>query len=864
MSRDSESRRAWIKNVAIIFLVVLLLLTFFSNTILNYTLPEVSAQYARYGTITTSVKLNGTVKANESYNVQYEAEQAEAENGTVQSRKVISVYVKEGDTVSVDTPIISLQGGASEQLKAAQEEYDKLKREYDLALLEDTVTGLTSSKTISDAEQKIVDQKKALAELKEDYNAVINGVDNTSVIEARIEALEEEIEDLTDVVNAQKEKITEIEGKIKTAEGMIEEDILSTLTVTEKLAIAEDEYTSIEASYNTLSAEVKELKAVLDKIQSSSGDIDKANTLTNEIKTLEESLDKLELERKRYVEDYKRQYDSSISSYEKLEETYENAKAEYYKYEKQYGDEIDLLESYSLDYQNKSTAYNRLLNNKEAYESAVEKYEDAKLRYQTALSNKVDYDSEQLLKATMDEREVAMNGAKVDCPTPEELDRAKAEMNTAGELYSMVQGYAEALSSLQLDMEKAEKAMNSYSQDSSDITIDSTTYNRKLEDYDSQISDLERQISDAYEKLDVIGLPTVDDVVDYTVTYDLAEAQRKYDDANAELTEITKKYEEAKTKVESLRKQSTAEGTVSEYTLLLEKYEADLDSLEAQLKQKNKDLEAKKKELSKTETPADPDDILKQIETAESTVKDLEAQLEITKATETKSDKTTEFEREDQLKKLEELQAKIEEYKNAPENTDVKAPIAGRVVSVDVVPGDTVTSGQTVARIEIADKGYICEVSMSAEESRKVQVGAECSISNSWWYSDIKATVSQIRSDAQSQGKNRIVVITVTGDSVYEGQSLSFTVGDKNQSYDCVLPNSAIREDNDGKFVLTVTSKKTPLGVRYTAVRTNIEVIASDDTNSAVSGLYGSEFVITNSTSPISDRQQVRLTDENG
>ena len=67
MSRDSESRRAWIKNAAIIFLVILLLLTFFSNTILNYTLPEVSAQYAQYGTIAASVKVTGTVKANESY-----------------------------------------------------------------------------------------------------------------------------------------------------------------------------------------------------------------------------------------------------------------------------------------------------------------------------------------------------------------------------------------------------------------------------------------------------------------------------------------------------------------------------------------------------------------------------------------------------------------------------------------------------------------------------------------------------------------------------------------------------------------------------------------------------------------------------
>ena len=68
-------------------------------------------------------------------------------------------------------------------------------------------------------------------------------------------------------------------------------------------------------------------------------------------------------------------------------------------------------------------------------------------------------------------------------------------------------------------------------------------------------------------------------------------------------------------------------------------------------------------------------------------------------------------------------------------------------------------------------------------------------------------------------------------------------------------------QEVDGKFVLVVESKKTPLNVRYTAKRVDIEVIASDDTQSAVSGLYGSEFVVTNSTVPISDKQQVRLAE---
>lgn len=775
MSKDSESRRAWIKNVMIIFLVVLLLLTFFSNTILNYTLPEVSAQYAKYGSITSSVKVNGTVKANESYNVMYEADQAEAEGGTIQSRKVVSVYVKEGDTVSTDSPIIALQGGASDQLKAAQDEYDKLKRTYDLALLQDTVNGLQSSKTLNDAVQAIADQKKTLAELKEEYAAVMNGADTTSVIEARIEMLEEEIEDLTDLITAQSSKIAEIEGKIQSAEGMIEEDIFSTLTVSEKLAIAEEEYAAIEQSYNTLSADVENLKSELERIQGSSGDIEKANALTKEIRTLEDQLYNLEKQYDRAEEDY-------------------------------YDDVSAIVESYG-----------------KAFDAAQKALDD----YLDALEN-----AEQETPDASEEELPIYDGY----PDPQEEALREALEEASDNYDRALRGEVDEIESLR------------------------KSYERSQEDLEDQINTVERQISDAREKLDVVGLPEVDDVVDYATGYDLAEAQRKYEEASAELTEVKSKYEETKTKVESLRKQNTASGTVSEYTLLLQTYESDLDSLEAQLKQKNKELEAKRKEKDKIETPADPDEILKQIETAESTIKDLEAQLEITKATETQSGKTTEFERADQLEQLAELEAKIEEYKNAPETTNVNAPIAGRIVSIDVVPGDTVTSGQTVARIEIADKGYICEISMAAEEARKIQVGAECSISNSWWYSEISASVTQIRSDPKSQGKNRIVVITVNGD-VYEGQNLSFTIGDRNQSYDCVLPNSAIREDNDGKFVLTVTSKKTPLGVRYTAVRTNIEVIASDDTNSAVSGLYGSEFVITNATSPISDKQQVRLAE---
>ena len=742
MSNDSASRRAWIKNAAIIFLVILLLLTFFSNTILNYSLPEVSAQYTSSGTLSTAIKASGTVKANASYNVVYEADAADSADGVAQTRKVLSVFVKEGQTVEKDAPILELKGGASEQLKSAQDEYDKLKREYDLAVLGDNVANLNSDKTISDAQKTLADAKDELAKLQKNYNDLLSGVDTTTILQNQISALEDTIENLTDQQTAMTDKITEVNGIISEAKALIEKDILSNQTVAEKLSAAEEAYNSISCDYDTLKKEVDFYKERLDEVKKISGDVTEANKLTQEWNTLDNTLKKTKQERRYYEDD-------NSETVTALKEAMEAAKK--------------ILASFDTD-----SGENQEITKDEAQKN----YDEAKAAY-----------------------------------------------------------------------EKADRE-----------------YERKLDDYDDQISSLEEKMDEIEAKLNVIGMPKVDDIFDYTVDYDLASAQKDYDEASAKLTELETKYTDAKTKYESLIKQSSAEDTVNEYSLILETYKNEESSLKDTIKQKNKELDNLKKQLSDSTTDLTPEALEDKIKEQKNSVDSLEAALKITQATENQTTTTNKLTREDQKKQLEELAAKIETYKNAPENTQVTAPIAGKITAINFTAGESVTSGNTVASIEIADKGYIVEISMAADQARKIQVGTPCSVVNSWWYSNIEASVTGMRSDPSSQGKNRIITITVSGD-VSEGQTLNFSIGDKSQSYDSVLPNSAIREDNDGKFVLVVESKKTPLNMRYTAKRVDIEVLASDDTQSAVSGLYGSEFVITNSTVPIADKQQVRLAE---
>lgn len=88
MNENGSKKREWVKTAAIIFLTVLLILTFFSNTIQNYSLPEVATQYVQSGTITAKIRGTGTIESGDPYEVK-----------VTESRKVSSVAVKVGDTV---------------------------------------------------------------------------------------------------------------------------------------------------------------------------------------------------------------------------------------------------------------------------------------------------------------------------------------------------------------------------------------------------------------------------------------------------------------------------------------------------------------------------------------------------------------------------------------------------------------------------------------------------------------------------------------------------------------------------------------------------------------------------------------------
>ena len=211
-------------------------------------------------------------------------------------------------------------------------------------------------------------------------------------------------------------------------------------------------------------------------------------------------------------------------------------------------------------------------------------------------------------------------------------------------------------------------------------------------------------------------------------------------------------------------------------------------------------------------------------------------------------------------KNLEKLREKVNELSGAGGSNEVTAKVAGTVSEINVRAGGDANAQETLAVIELTDRGYTVSISATAEQAKKVTVGDTAEVTTYWWGSEIKAVLDSIKNDPQSGGRNKILVFTVSGD-VEPGTNLNLSIGQKSQNYDSIVPKSAVRSDTNGKFVLVLTQKSSPIGNRYVATRVDVNVLAEDDVSAAVTGLSYGDYVITTSSKPIEAGTLVRMAE---
>ena len=443
--------------------------------------------------------------------------------------------------------------------------------------------------------------------------------------------------------------------------------------------------------------------------------------------------------------------------------------------------------------------------------------------------------------STLTEKQNAIAGAK------QKVKDAQAAVDAAQANVDKIKAQIDALGNTTVDTTAEEKAVLDAERVSSDaqdkLSTAEEVYTPAKAAYDSAVSDL------------AAAQAAYDDTVDAYIA-----AKTAWEKATDETDKKTK--EEVKNAAESTM--NKAKRRLDNCQKTVDTCKASLDSVSGtyETAKNNANYNLSVKKLTGAET-AEANNLQAQLNQATTALS--AANTALTNATgdsEKVSEKINgEVTISSAYKTVVELQEEVAKLQEKSIGTEITAPISGTVTDITVTAGTTVNANDVMMTIQPENKAYTLQFSVTENQAKRIRVGDSAEVLNNWYGNDITATVTNIHKDPQNRSSS-IVVCDVKGD-VSVGDSYTLSIGQQSSNYDNIVPTSAIREDSNGSFLLIIESKSTPLGNRYYARRVDVEVITSDDKQSAVTGaLEGYEYVITTTTKPVEENQQVRLASE--
>ena len=321
------------------------------------------------------------------------------------------------------------------------------------------------------------------------------------------------------------------------------------------------------------------------------------------------------------------------------------------------------------------------------------------------------------------------------------------------------------------------------------------------------------------------------------------------------ITAVAKGYGEILTAKDALTKAQDA------YNKAVESMQPQNEALNKQVTEAKREmdaLEAEYKELSDKKTAYD-------------TAKDNVISCENALQTLLKTSKLDNLELSKMANEIAKLEAKLEELSGGEKDAEgnvtggqIVSEVNGVVKEINVTAGNNTDPATAVMTIEVPDRGYTVSMNVTNEQAQKVTIGDTAEISTGYWGSSgLSGKLVGIRNNTSAgQSGCKQLVFDVTGSDITSGTQVSVSIGQRSQNYDTIVPNSALRSDSNGSFVLVIVAKSSPLGNRFVATRVDVTELAKDDVNTAVSGgLSAYDMVLTTATKPVEDGMLVRLPD---
>ena len=802
--QEQPRNRDWVKNAAIIFLVVLLVLTFFSNTIMNRSLPEVATQEVESGSIVARVRGTGTVQANSNTQVKMD-----------RTRVIRSVLVKVGQKVEAGDVLFTLGEGASEEIDAAEETLRNLQASYNrTAATMPEYNYTTDSRKIGILAEKLANAEANLKVAEQAAKAATPYADQVAAVEA-------ELEKAVKARDKAKEEYDEARGASETTSiKTVDEFVNLNGTDYENFSPLDSYIGSIQPTSIPPVLELDNFQVALVRLLVQNQEID-GDLLSDSY----ENRSKIDIQEDRV--------DSLLDGTGYLVQFYDE-------------DGVTLLQSTTEKYGAVPT-YNGIMPDRKSsnpgYIRTFDYWEDT-INHERikAVTEAVDY-----IAVYREEEEVITTPEPSTSPDIT-INIGTVVVNTNGDGNNVSGAETTPAESTPTESTPTESSsLGSKVESTYEITEpEAEISNASIEAASITPADVSAQTSMSTDnsQLEENIRSNVDQAVMIPTSPQTGEKSREelliWKKSLEKALELYDKAESWKYYSEQIINQKKAiyDAAVAEadkWGLALQTY---LDTGTAESAVYKSKKEAYNNALDAYQTAVEA--LHDKKSSNETTLAGYNADLA------------------NLWQQIQRAQEKLDDLLGGEEAT-VTAKVAGTIQTLDASPGDTKKKDDVIATIEAPDMGYTMSFSVTNDQANRLRVGDTGTVSNFYWGSEITATLRSIQIDQKNPQTNKLLTFDLSG-NVTSGTELTVSVGQKSANYDVIIPSSSVRTDANGTYVLKLESKNSPLGNRYLARRVPVEVLAVDDTNSAVSAelSYG-DYVITSSSSPLKNGQLVRL-----
>lgn len=209
---------------------------------------------------------------------------------------------------------------------------------------------------------------------------------------------------------------------------------------------------------------------------------------------------------------------------------------------------------------------------------------------------------------------------------------------------------------------------------------------------------------------------------------------------------------------------------------------------------------------------------------------------------------------------LEQYQKQLEKLKTIKQqNGEITAPSSGIITKVCVETGQKTTD---TAAIVMSDEqsGLLFTTTTDSKNREYLSVGDNATITG---VGKETSDCSIVSLETSEDGSSIKVSIAMQGDDFSPGESAQMTVTRKSESYDYLVPVTAVWQENNKAYVLLLETENTVLGEQYIARKAEVEILDKNSSYAAVNGnsLSTDCKIITDSDRTVGNGDVVRMTE---